>query len=109
MIQEQINVDRIIIFSDMQVYDSNRGSYPGMDMGLAHKATERYKRKINPKVWIHSVDLAGYGTSQIAPNGRLNLISGWHDSILNYIKLVEDGLDNQIKSIEGGFNKKGEC
>jgi hypothetical protein len=93
-------VDRIIIFSDCQLYDSNAA----YNFGYAPQATiqqevEKYRKNVNPNVWVYVFDLAGYGTKPTIGK-RVVQISGWNDNILHYIKMIEEGTGNQITEIE---------
>lgn len=92
LIENKIKVDRIVVLSDMQAY-----SY---DSRNTQSYLDEYRRKINPDVWMHSVDLAGYGTSQFANNGKVNLLGGWSDKVLEFIKLAEQGTDTLVGRIE---------
>lgn len=84
MIKHNINADRIILFSDMQCYDTS-----GYSNSLVAQLME-YRRKINPNCYFYSVDLAGYGTLQIPENdSKTCLIAGWSDKILQYIPVFE--------------------
>jgi hypothetical protein len=91
LLDQKIKVDRMIILSDMQVYG---GYHDQQIQGLF----ERYRKEINPDCWLHSIDLAGYGTTPIV-SGKTNLITGWSDKVLNYISAVEQGADSMIKDI----------
>lgn len=88
------SVDRIIILSDMQAYTASFGqrNFPA--------ALATYRAKINPNVFVHSIDLAGYGTSQ-APttDSRVNLIAGWSDKVLGFIGLMEQDRTQLINVI----------
>ena len=90
--KKKLFVDRIIIFSDMQVYDLD-----GYPLG---KYLDAY-RKINPNVWLHCIDLAGYGTSvDSTSKTNVNLIAGWSDNVLHYIPMVELGANGMVSDIE---------
>jgi 60 kDa SS-A/Ro ribonucleoprotein len=87
-----LNVDRIIIFSDMQTYGGS-----GCDDN-PQEWVANYRKK-NPNLWIHSIDLAGYGTTKVVGN-RVNLIAGWSEKVLDYISQVEQGGEGLVKAIE---------
>jgi hypothetical protein len=91
LLSNKIKVDRIIILSDMQVYGSH---YDTEVQGLY----EKYLKEINSDCWLHSIDLAGYGTTPIV-SGHTNLMAGWSDKVLGYISAVENGADSMIKDI----------
>jgi hypothetical protein len=56
---------------------------------------------INPNVWLHAIDLCGYGTTQFDPHDRRNnFLAGWSEKLLAYIGLYEKGINTLVKSIE---------
>jgi hypothetical protein len=106
LIENKVNVDRIMIFSDMQCYNSNEVdnfysrfacSYgvtrpPQLSYGNTLAAMlKHYKRTINPNVYLYSFDLAGYGTIQF-PEDEKNvcLLSGFSDRVFDFIKSYEE-------------------
>ena len=91
LIKEGIKVDRIIILSDDQV---NCGD-PKPIQSLA----DEYRREVNSDCWVHGVDLQGYGTQQFM-GVRTNIIAGWSEKLLDFIKIAEEGVDNLTKRIE---------
>jgi len=90
--KEKINVDRIILLSDNQV---NCG-----DTKPIQSFADEYRREVNPDCWVHGVDLQGYGTQQFI-GGRTNIVAGWSEKLLDFIKIAEDGVDTLTKRIEG--------
>lgn len=92
LLTNNIKVDRIIIFSDMQIYGNNYDKQ-------FNSMLQKYRENINPECWLHSVDLAGHGTKISSSSNKNNLISGWSEKILNYIWFTEQGEDNIISSI----------
>lgn len=100
LVDNRILVDRIIVFSDMQCYADD---YYGIGV---QSLLEKYKKEVNPNVFLHSIDLASYdGTTQFHPSRRINLISGWNDKILTYISLVEQGENKLVDDINNYFFK----
>jgi hypothetical protein len=97
LLQNKIFVDRIVILSDNEI---NHGY--GM---VCQKYVEEYKRKINPKVWVHAIDMQGYGTQQFAGD-RVNIIGGWSEKVLDFIYEAEQGTDCFIEKI-GNYYFKG--
>jgi len=89
--KEKIFADRIIVLSDNQV-NTGRGK-PIQDLASA------YQRAVNPDCWIHAIDLQGYGTQQFI-GSRTNIIAGWSEKLLDFIKLAEEGIDTLTKHIE---------
>lgn len=84
--ETRTRVDRIILFSDMQCYDSTSGWGGG---SLAEEL-RKYRSAVNPGVYVYSVDLAGYGTAQFPENEkRIALIAGWSERFLEFVPLFE--------------------
>jgi len=92
LIKEGTKVDRIFIFSDNQV---NCG-----DAKPIQSLADEYRREVNPNCWVHGVDLQGYGTQQFL-GGRTNIVAGWSEKLLDFIKIAEDGVETLTKRIEG--------
>jgi 60 kDa SS-A/Ro ribonucleoprotein len=84
--EQNHRVDRIVILSDMQCYDSRRGYGESLSQELL-----RYRSRVNPRVQVHSVDLAGYGTSQFPEDTPgLALWAGWSERALEAMSLFEE-------------------
>lgn len=95
MINEQIKADRLIMFSDNMINSYWYGGFTGTCETLAAK----YRNEINPELWVHAVDLQGYGTQQF--NGaKTNIIAGWSEKILDFISLAECDRSKQVEMIE---------
>ena len=86
--------DRILLFSDMQVY--SKGWY----ISGVVKSVNRYLAK-NKTTKFYSFDLAGYGTSiQPAQKQRVFLFSGWSEKMLEYISMAEKEPFNILQEIK---------
>ena len=95
-----VPVDRIIIFSDMQTYGEETRMYrPFGTSDNPQGWVANYKKTKNSKLWVHSIDLAGYGTTKVVGD-RVNLIAGWSEKVLDYISQVEEGGQTLLKAIE---------
>lgn len=84
--------DRILIISDMQVWQSYGGN----------TSLERYKKKTGANPFVYSWDMAGYGSLQF-PENRVATLAGWSEKTFEIMKLVETdkkALVNKINSIE---------
>jgi len=104
LVQEKVKVDRIIIFSDMQCYDTesvrtkiagwaSSGLIPSPrgDMSLAGSVA-KYRASVNPNVTVFSFDLQGHGTSQFPEDQpRTALLAGWSDRVLHFLPRFEAG------------------
>lgn len=104
--QTKTVVDRIMVFSDEQLYDSeNRGYWAvSSNSNSIAKELKIYKRTVNPKVYLYSFDLAGYGTLQFPENEpRVCNVAGFSEKIFEFIKTYEEfgvGLINKISELE---------
>lgn len=95
MIDKKIYADRLIVLSD------NMMNY-GYKKTCQHLA-KKYREQINPNLWVHAIDLQGYGTQQFIGK-QTNIISGWSERVLDFIYMVENGMQSQVEYIE---NYKG--
>lgn len=103
LIRHKVDVDRILIFSDMQCYDTHDVvRLWGMPQGASlAEELKQYRAKVNPQVYLYSVDLAGYGTAQFPQDDpRVSMIAGWSERLLNYIPLRESAGTEALETIE---------
>jgi len=111
LLENDIKVDRIMIFTDSQMWDSRTShntkfeqmfprNYSGVS--VAQKFI-LYQRKY-PDTKLYCFDLAGYGTV-IIPQDIKNVcfIGGWSDKVFDFVVAFESGSENvvieEIKSI----------
>lgn len=105
LLSKQQKVDRILVFTDCQLYDNN------VDYGYEESFATlflKYRATINPNVKLYMFDLAGYGNTVI-PTETKNavFISGWSEKVLEFINLFELGnikLINEIKNYNPKVN-----
>lgn len=83
MINEKLKADRIIILSDNEV-NSCWGSRPVQSLA------DEYRRVTGNDIWVHGIDLQGYGTQQFY-GAKTNIITGWSEKIFEFIPLAEQG------------------
>lgn len=97
MLRDNIKADRLIMISDNEINSSwwGGGGYARTCQSLADK----YRATINKDLWVHAIDLMGYGTQQFIGN-RTNIIAGWNEKVLEFIALAEEGIETQVKRIE---------
>lgn len=99
-LKERVKVDRIFIFSDMQIGKNGwYGYHPGTHMTF-NQLFKRYK-EFNPDVKVYSIDLRGYGTT-VFSDGIIEF-SGFSDKIFNIVELSEQSrtaLIDQINRVE---------
>ncbi len=95
MLWDDITADRLIIFSDNEC---NAGGGWYKDKPVQTLADE-YRKKTGDRLWVHAVDLQGYGTQQFYGE-RTNIIAGWSEKIFQFITLAEQGRETLVKAIE---------
>jgi len=95
---KNIEVDRVIIFTDMQMWDSTGGW--GDDDNTVKESWDNY-RKLFPNAKLYLIDLTGYGQAQF-PVGYNNVVTigGWSDKILDFVKVYEEGYTKTIDKIK---------
>ena len=99
MISKGIYADRLIILSDNEI-NSNGGFWgrSGYKQTCEHLAAQ-YRTNINAELWVHAIDLQGYGTQQF-DGARTNIIAGWSEKVLDFISLAETDRAKQVEMIE---------
>lgn len=89
MLDNKIKADRLIILSDNEC---NRRDY------TIQRLADEYRRNINSDLWVHAIDLQGYGTQQFC-GSKTNIIAGWSEKVLEFIKLAEQGEGSLVETI----------
>ena len=84
---EHVDVDRMVFLSDNEV---NRGYSQRSGKQCLQVNLEAYRRAVSHRVWLHAVDLAGYGTTQFS-GVDTTFTAGWSEKVLNFILLAEQG------------------
>jgi hypothetical protein len=112
LVKNKIDVDRIVIFSDMQCYDNEVRTvqrYPWLTQRDVKVENERsvyanliaYKKLVNKDVFTYSFDLSSYGTLQIPMDeSRVCSLGGWSDNVLRFMDLYERDRTDMLKEIE---------
>lgn len=91
MISDNIKADRVIVLSDNEC---NRGwNRP------VQAIADEYRRKTGNNIWVHAIDLMGYGTQQFH-GAKTNIVAGWSEKVFEFIKLAEQGEGNLERTIE---------
>ncbi|MCA6068640.1 TROVE domain-containing protein [Chryseobacterium sp. RG1] len=84
LIRRNENVDKIMLFTDTQLWDSNRGR------NSFENSWNKYK-KLNPNAKLYIFDLAGYGKQPLdIRKNDIYLIAGWSDKIFDVLNALED-------------------
>ena len=83
--EESIAVDRVVVFTDMQLWDTTSSLVEGET--TVREAFEAYRERVAPEASLYLVDLASYGDLAI-PEGYEGVynVSGWSASILEFIE-----------------------
>ncbi len=101
--EKRVAADRIIIVSDDQAHPAFSGDlyhrFIRGTEGSARDYFEKYKKEVNPDVWLHLIDTAGYGRQQFLGE-KVNYIGGWSEKVLTFIPLVEQGIGTMVQRIE---------
>jgi len=91
LLENNINVNNIIILSDMQVVSG------------VQKAIRNYKKKINPELVIYEWNLRSYGdTLTDASNPNHVKLTGWHDNMIKFVaeyKTMRKGILDMVNSV----------
>lgn len=82
---------------DRVIYISDNECNSGIKRTVQHLA-DSYRNLYNKNLWIHAIDMQGYGTQQFIGK-RTNIIAGWSESILGFISTVEAGISNLVETI----------
>ena len=93
MIDERIEADRVIIISDNECNSTRWGRRKPIQ-ALA----DEYRALSGRDIWVHAVDLQGYGTQQFA-GPRTNVIAGWSEKVFEFILLAEQGAGSLEKAV----------
>ena len=85
MINDEIRADRIIIISDNEC-----NQYRQDKKMVVQALADEYRDVSGIDIWVHAIDLMGYGTQQFA-GARTNIIAGWSEKVFEFILLAEQG------------------
>lgn len=93
MLDNNIKADRVIIISD------NECNSPWRSTRTVQSLADKYRKKSGNDIWIHAIDLQGYGTQQFHGD-KTNIIAGWSDKVFEFILLAEQGEGALLDAIE---------
>ncbi|MFC6721572.1 TROVE domain-containing protein [Halobacteriaceae archaeon SHR40] len=87
--EEAIAVDRIVVFTDMQIWDS-RIRFSD-DANTIREKFDNYRAAVAPEASLYMIDLASYG-DLVTPEGYEDVynISGWSENVLEFIEHAEE-------------------
>lgn len=92
MIDDRIQADRVIVISDTEC-NSRWSRKP------VQSIADEYRRAAGRDIWVHAIDLQGYGTQQFHGT-KTNIIAGWSEKVLQFIQLAENGAGSLQEAIE---------
>jgi 60 kDa SS-A/Ro ribonucleoprotein len=96
LIKRRVVMDKVMMFTDCQMWDSNKGS------SSLHASWKAYKA-IAPEAKLYLFDLAGYGNTPLSiQKNDVCLIAGWSDKVFDVLNAIENGESaiEKIKQIE---------
>lgn len=91
MLDDGVQADRVIIISDNECNCGYRNP--------VQTIADEYRRKTGNDIWVHAIDLQGYGTQQFH-GANTNIMAGWSEKVLQFIQLAESGSGTLQKEIE---------
>ncbi len=89
MIRDRLKADRIIVLSDNMCNTGAHFSWR-YQCDPVQVIADRYRRETGNNLWVHAIDLQGYGTQQFH-GSKTNIIAGWSEKIFEFILLAEQG------------------
>lgn len=93
LIRRNERMDKVMLFTDCQLWDSRNGGGNLQRLWKAYKA-------INPGAQLYLFDLAGYGNTPIdMQRDDVYLIAGWSDKIFDVLSAINEG-DDAVKKIK---------
>jgi hypothetical protein len=107
LIDRKVHADRIVLLSDLCCYtqgDVNCGydlkTYLGSSKATVQSLLDLYRQRVNTEVKVYSINLAGYGQSQVRPQGEgIHLLSGWSEKLLGLIRELEGSGEHQAAPV----------
>ncbi len=105
LLDNKIKVDRIMLFTDCEMYDSTGYGYlTGGNQGSIATLLKKYKMQVNPDVYTYVFNLAGYaGTVFPKDEKRVGLIGGWNDKVFNFIERYETDPNAVVNYIKENY------
>lgn len=99
LMSQKIKVDRIILLSDMQCYNSGGYSlYGGTCNGSLQGEWEKYRAQ-NKNCWLHTVHLNGYGSAAVEQGKNVNLLSGFSEKLFDTLLTTEGVMKNETGAV----------
>ena len=102
MERDGVDCDRVVVLSDNEVnsdyshYRLDRDSYGKKALQSRMAA---YRKRVGHRVWMHAVDMAGYGTTQF-DGADTTFSAGWSEKLLSFMALSEEGMGGLEAAVE---------
>ena len=90
LIQKGLKADKLLFFSDMQMWNSGDENYWGQCNIPKFKAAWDYYKEIVPNAELYLFDLAGYGTTMMYDKD-VYTIAGWSDKVFDMLGQIKEG------------------
>ncbi len=85
LIDRKVVMDKVLIFTDCQLWNSNGNGYTIAGLWKQYKA-------LAPNAKLYLFDLAGYGQLPLRTEGNdVFLIAGWSDKVFDILAAIENG------------------
>ncbi|MCB9234540.1 MAG: TROVE domain-containing protein [Bacteroidia bacterium] len=97
LIQRKYVADKVMFFTDLQMWDSSGGS------STLKSSWDKYRAQVAPEAKLYLFDLLGYGKPPIRIEQKgVHLLAGWSDKVFEVLKALDQGGDalGTIESIE---------
>ena len=98
--QENIHVDNVLFFTDMQL----NGAYMSWGGGSLTNDLNTYRSKVNKETFVYELNLAGYGSTQVDPkDSKYVHLAGWSDATLKYVteyQQLRNGIVDMVEQVE---------
>lgn len=105
ILEKKIYADRVIVLSDNECNctfgEYDRAWHNWYSRGRTTSVqgvVDKYREEVNPNLWVHAVDLQGYGTQQFIGKNT-NVIAGWSEKVFEFIRIAEEGIGSMVKKI----------
>lgn len=96
--KQNLKPDRVIILSDMQVWDSSR-LHSGGHCSFCN-AWQKFKRG-SKDTWLHCVNLNGYGDSMVPEcEDKVNLVGSFSEKVISMLQSTEGLVNEQLPTLD---------
>jgi hypothetical protein len=99
---DNVDCDRVIVLSDNEVNGPWWQPSDRNGKKTLQSCMDAYRKRVGHRVWMHAVDMAGYGTTQF-DGPDTTFTAGWSEKVLNFMALAEAGtgsLEAEVEAVE---------